>query len=394
MSNESQENELRVRALGSIFVIDTERFNSEDKARIRTIYSRCLAEPNLADDSAIRIVPKFDFELYQDVSLGQTGVDVVLAEIVTGITLSALEHTDTELFLVHSAVLEGANSGEAVAFVAPSGVGKTTLAATLGASFGYVSDETLAVNIMSGQIVSYQKPLSQIVAGAPTKKQVGPDELGLLKPSDSLRLGRVYYLDRRDDAPDEPHVAALPWQEAIELLVPQVSYLTRRKEPLKDLMTFIKWAGGIQKVAYNSSESLAYLLDSVGQNESGSGSGSESESAVGVEISNIELPKKLDMFTLVVPGHAIADRPQDALLVDGHLVVLALGQVVVLSDLASAIWFELFNGRSVHDLCELLIGDLGDETLGREIMIEKIHETLATLVALEMVVLGQPANQN
>lgn len=62
-------------------------------------------------------------------------------------------------FAVHAGVLAAGSS--AIAFPAPSGTGKTTLAAAgLRAGFDYVSDEALCVGPAAGQLVPYPRALA------------------------------------------------------------------------------------------------------------------------------------------------------------------------------------------------------------------------------------------
>lgn len=102
-----------------------------------------------------------------------------------------------------------ARGGSALAFPAPSGGGKSTLAAACVASgWEYVSDEALVVDWDTGVLRAYAKPLSLSTwalrrldladppAGRP-ERPVEPRELGAHAASGPLRLGHIVTLHRR-----------------------------------------------------------------------------------------------------------------------------------------------------------------------------------------------------
>ena len=62
-------------------------------------------------------------------------------------------------FAAHAGVVADVDN-QAVAYLAASGTGKSTLvAASLSAGFSYVSDEALCVSTLTGEVVAYPKPL-------------------------------------------------------------------------------------------------------------------------------------------------------------------------------------------------------------------------------------------
>ena len=83
---------------------------------------------------------------------------------------SAIDQRAGEVIMLHAAGL-ALPDGRVVAFVAPSGTGKTTLSRTLGKAFGYVSDETVVINF-DGTVTPYPKPLSVIRSGHHLKRQL------------------------------------------------------------------------------------------------------------------------------------------------------------------------------------------------------------------------------
>ena len=102
-----------------------------------------------------------------------------LAEAVTSeVTVAAILERAGELTMLHACGVADQN-GAVIALVAKSGTGKTTASSQLARTFGYITDETVAIR-PDGTVVPYPKPLSvkQATPGA-AKLQVGPDELGL-----------------------------------------------------------------------------------------------------------------------------------------------------------------------------------------------------------------------
>src|SRR5262245_13884639 len=106
--------------------------------------------------------------------------------------------------VVHaSAVLNGA-TGEAVAFAGPGGAGKSTLAFGLGQRrhWQQLCDDVMALSAANGEIVLHQlehelrlRPASADYFGVRDLSTATPNW-----PSPSVPLGRIYFLEPRDDA--------------------------------------------------------------------------------------------------------------------------------------------------------------------------------------------------
>lgn len=86
-----------------------------------------------------------------------TDLGSAIVRLVAALNRSAIE--ECEQFAVHAGVV--ALGDKAVAFPVDSGGGKSTLtAACLLAGLDYVSDEALCVDIASGQVLPYPKPIA------------------------------------------------------------------------------------------------------------------------------------------------------------------------------------------------------------------------------------------
>ncbi len=124
-----------------------------------------------------------------------------LAENVTSrVTVAAILENAGELMMLHACAVASPVTGAVVALVAKSGTGKTTAASVLAGTYGYVSDETVAIG-PDGSVVPYPKPLSVKQEPGEPKHQVGPDELGLQPAPAKPFIQSIVLLDRVDAAP-------------------------------------------------------------------------------------------------------------------------------------------------------------------------------------------------
>ncbi|WP_308467503.1 P-loop NTPase family protein [Rathayibacter soli] len=241
-------------------------------------------------------------------------------QLATELTLAGLRALAGKAFLVHAAGL-ALDDGRVVAFVGPSGRGKTTLARHLGSDFGYVSDETIAFR-SDLSVVPYPKPLS--IGSRPGVKQLySPVELGLRPATGPLRLGALVLLER-DAAVTEPRVEAVPLAEALGELVPQMSSLARIPDPLHGLADVIAATGGVRRLVYGGAEDLRALVSTILRTRGGTHA--RTDPSVG------EIPVE-------APTGTIARAPYvDALDIDDQLAVLATHRLHILDGIGPALW--------------------------------------------------------
>jgi hypothetical protein len=184
----------------------------------------------------------------------------VLAELSQRVTLAAIEARKGELWMLHATGL-ALPDGRVIAFVGPSGRGKTTAARALGTRYGYVTDETVGIDLSTGRVLPYRKPLS-IIEKPGHKTQRAPSSLGLAPPPPrDLHLAAVVVLDRRDDAPLEPVVDELDLGDVLDELVSQTSHLTALPNPLQSIAAFLSKLGGVRRVTYREAESIIELVE-------------------------------------------------------------------------------------------------------------------------------------
>jgi hypothetical protein len=233
---------VQVTALG--VTIDVTGLSAGEAAGFRTAWSRCLTRPGTeAAGTVARISGDF----------GRAD-----EHLTSTITLTAIDHLAGKLMMFHACGLAGP-SGATVAFIAPSGTGKTTVARTLGPGLGYVSDETIAVDA-DLRIVPYPKPLSvkQPEAGMP-KLQQGPDSfpLGPTPPQPFLRA--ITLLSRHDDG-GPVVLEPVPLVEAVLELTPQLSALASLDRGLVQLCRMIEACGGVTRIRYSEAADIREVL--------------------------------------------------------------------------------------------------------------------------------------
>ncbi|MFJ4209620.1 hypothetical protein ACIPY2_14300 [Paenarthrobacter sp. NPDC089675] len=182
-----------------------------------------------------------------------------VAELSTYATLAAIESKRGRLLMLHAAGVAD-ESGRVLAFIGPSGRGKTTLARTLGTGFGYVTDETVGIEA-DGTVQPYRKPLSVIRPGESFKDQLAPSELGLQDlPVADLRLGALVVVSREEDFARAPEITTMGLCEALAAIVPEASYLADMDRPLQAIAAHVDRCGAIQKITYGEAEQVLPLV--------------------------------------------------------------------------------------------------------------------------------------
>lgn len=271
-ANNSGSNELRLRVLGTVVSVLFDAGVTEDlRLGLQRSWSRCLdvseeraAEPRFPSSLASDQLEKIPFRARVSSPAGTSFVvghtfGDFTSSLTSAVTLAGVSAGEGKLLMLHAAGLADLESGRTIALVARSGMGKTTATRLLGMHYGYVTDETVALDATDA-LLPYAKPLSVVVEDPPApKRQVGPDELGLLGSPPSPTLASVVLLDRKHDA-QIPEVTLLSHSEALTELAPQTSYLGSAAKPLQRLCAILDATGGACRVTYRDAGDLAGLL--------------------------------------------------------------------------------------------------------------------------------------
>lgn len=228
----------------------------------REAWARCLRSD--VDDAACQINVLFDddetaVEAAQAAGeVASTSLSHLNSWLTTAVTIEAITASAGDLLMLHAGAVADLNTGRTAILVGESGAGKTTAVRVLGSHFGYVTDETVA---FGPDLVMrpYPKPLSVIVEADPPvgKKQMAPDELGLVTPPAELYVGALLVLRRSVDGPDQPEFSPLTTVDALATLGEHTSYLAQLEQPLTRLANLVHAAGGAQFVHYRDAETLA-----------------------------------------------------------------------------------------------------------------------------------------
>lgn len=152
-----------------------------------------------------------------------------------------------------------AESTPAFALIAESGTGKSTAVCALGASYGYLSDETVVVE-GDLAISAYPKPISLAAQDRPhDKDEFSPDELGLAVAPAHTHVGATVLL-LRDSGVAEPSLAAVSLIDAVVTTIPQTSSLHLLDRPLARLAQTLTAGGGPYELVYADIASCTALL--------------------------------------------------------------------------------------------------------------------------------------
>lgn len=252
-----QTDEILVNALGGLVRIRFDFSRQQfDEARFEKLHGPW--SDAMPEKEAIPVVRDIVAELlwaFPD----DDGLPGSVAELSTHTTLAAIEAQRGRLLMLHAAGIAHP-SGQVLAFIGPSGRGKTTLARNLGAKYGYVTDETVGIEA-DGTVHPYRKPLSVIQPGEAYKKQLAPSVLGLGElPAASLALAGLVLVSRRDGYSGAPRIEMLGLCEALVEIVPEISYLADMDKPLQTIASHVDRCGAIRRVTYSEAFEVLPLV--------------------------------------------------------------------------------------------------------------------------------------
>lgn len=251
---------LSVTAFGEQILVETVgEFSKNHFESIATAWHRCTRTPSTGLRLTVGLTSDDQAGVAPDIT-GQT-IDEVFENLTQIVTLKAIELASGKGFMFHAAGLVLQDKKTVVALVGRSGAGKTTATRILGTKHGYVTDETLFVDL-DRRVRPYPKPLSVKVPEKRWKQQIGPDDLGLIEANeDGLSLGKILMISRKPDL-ETAIVAPLPMSEALRTVPPQMSSLGLLPSPLQALCSLIDETGGLLEVSYSDASQLHDVFES------------------------------------------------------------------------------------------------------------------------------------
>ncbi len=238
-----------VEAFGARWRLDVEGLGPPLAGRLRELWGRATASGPADGVVPAYVVTRAGDRVLVDGTPYRTADADLPYAVSRAVTHASIRRRAGRCLLLHAAGLSG-EDGATLALVAPSGTGKTTAARTLGRRLGYVSDETVAVEA-DHTVRPYAKPLSVVVDPAVPhgKVESSPDELGLARAPDGLRLAAVVLLER-DPSHGAPRLHPVGLVEALAALVPQTSALLDLADPLDVLAAAATAGGGPWRLRY------------------------------------------------------------------------------------------------------------------------------------------------
>ena len=271
-------------------------------------------------------------------------------QLTTAITVAAITARKHDLLMLHAGAVADPVTGAVVAFIGRSGAGKTTAIIALARHFGYVTDETTAIQD-DLVVVPYPKPLSVINPGPDHHKdQLSPDDLGLLDlPALPLKIVALLVLDRSDDHPADAPAVLEPVElaDVVPELVAQISFLSARERPLQRLQDLVHACGGLQRVSYREASSLHVVVRALFDSPEVA-SRLATDTVIGAPRS--EQATSAPIGSVADVPHYQCSPVNDAIGQDGRVIVLQGNRVQVLDGIAPALWSAAARPRSLDDL--------------------------------------------
>lgn len=261
-----------------------------------------------------------------------------LAESLTSrLTVAAILENAGRRTMLHACGIASPDTGGVMALVAKSGTGKTTAASVMAKKYGYVSDETVAIRL-DGEVVPYPKPLSVKQGSYAPKRQVGPDELGLLPAPPKMFIQSIVLLNRIG-RPAPPVLRRLPLADGLLALVPELSSQAAMDQPLQSLCRLVEQVGGVWQVTYSEAADLPQALEPLFRSNGPAKTGWDAPG--------------LDGGAGAIPdGWVRRVTPRDAVRVDGDLLVMLDSEIVRLGGVGPAIWEAAAGAVPLEQLAE------------------------------------------
>ncbi|WP_164878170.1 hypothetical protein [Microbacterium enclense] len=320
--------DIAIEALGVAIDADVEASTPD---QVLTAITHAWRDCDTSAETASRRL-ELPAEMFRDLEQG-------LSDLSTRVTLEALDALRGTRLLLHAAGV-AAPDGRVLAMVGPSGRGKTTASRHAGRRFGYVSDESVAVDA-NLTVWPYRKPLSVIVEGKSVKQQIAPSDLGLLPlPDAPLHLSGITLLDR-DPATTSPGAQHVDLIDAICEMTPQISYLPELPNPLQYVARIVDRLGAVTRLIYRDATDLPDLITEM-----------------------FAAPAPAAQSWSAAPPASPAgpwevSPVDDAILVDGRACILQDGTVTALDERGCLVWVKYREGATVTEITDAAVAAFG-----------------------------------
>jgi len=294
-----------------------------------------------------------------------------LAENLTSrLTVAAILANAGELTMLHACGVADPVTGAVVALVAKSGTGKTTAASVLARTYGYVTDETVAI-AWDGSVVPYPKPLSvKQEAGSP-KRQAAPDEFGLQLAPSLPYIQSIVLLKRIPGTRQAaPLLQRVPLADAVLALIPESSSQAEVVDPLQSLCRLIESVGGAWQVTYSEAADLPAALEPLFRLQAATKT--EWEPAVAKDVQRGQ----------ILRGRIQRKDPRDAVVIGDELLVMLDDEIVRMSGIGPAVWEACAEPVTLNEIAEY-VGSVHGKPEGYRDAVAKAVEQLIKKSILE-----------
>jgi len=322
-------------AFGALWSLDTSTLTINESERLQVLWRRCRVPGAEAGDAGV------------EPFVVRTGDPYAVSR---AITLASLRRRRGSTLLLHAA---GLSLGvRAIALVGRSGAGKSTASRVLGRNFGYLSDETVAIED-DGRVAPYPKPVSVIADPATpwVKTEWSPDELELRTASEPAYLAGCVLLER-DPAHEVPQLATLPLLDALLAVIAQSSSLTMLDRPLHRLAEAVSGSGGPYVLRYTEIEDCVELLSALVEGRIGGNR---------EPWTSIAPPPVAGTGLRPTPDRPVMRAPwRDAVHGEGGTLVLVGETPVLLGPVGEAIWHRAHEPISLAQVRSAVVAQLGE----------------------------------
>ena len=294
--------------------------------------------------------------------------------LASRVTESVLEAHAGRSLMFHAAALSD-RRGRVVSLLGPSGMGKTTAAARLGAQgWGYVTDELTVVEPDLG-VVAFPKPLCRVDPGRDdgAKTVLAPDALGLATPPAPLRLAALVLLERDPGHRGAPRLGRLEGVEALSALVDHSCALPRLERPVQRLASLVDTVGAVHVLRYASLGEVGPLLqealDAPGHRPAG-------WRAVGAGTPAGRSGPGGD-----APRWERVTVEDGVLLGDGTAALMLGARLLGISALAAAVWRAAGDGATREEMTRRVVEEMGPHPEAGRV----VEEVVASLAAVGLL---------